>query len=89
MIDFLSEIAGARNAPLACTVRATRVVDSAMPFVWMFDACYAGEAGSLEEELINRAPHGCQLLKEGNSTPCCIVEDATQSMECSTSIEPF
>ena len=66
------------NIPLACVMSVVDFAECIAPFVIMVDFCCTEDAGSLEEELIERSSHSNPLFKEGNNTVCCMLEEATR-----------
>ena len=86
--DYLGRCIGARMIPLSYVVRADADVPALAPPL-LVDHPHSEEAGSVEQELINRALHTHPLFRDDNATVYYRIEEATRSTQYAASIKPF
>jgi hypothetical protein len=88
MLDYLHRIIGGRMIPLAYVVRELVILPAAAPASEQHQP-YSTEHGSIEAELIARAPHDHALYRDDNAEFYYKLEEATRGTAYADSIKPF
>jgi hypothetical protein len=88
MLDYLHRVIGARMIPLAYVVRELVIPPAAAPALEQHQP-YSTEHGSIEAELIARAPHDHALYRDDNAEFYYKLEEATRGTAYADSIKPF
>jgi hypothetical protein len=87
MLDYLHRIIGVRMIPLAYVVRELVIPPAAAPALEQHQP-YSTEHGSIEAELIARAPHDHALYRDDNAEFYYKLEEATRGTAYADSIKP-
>lgn len=86
--DYLYRCIGSRNIPLAYVTRQEATPSATLPTLAP-NMPHSEEAGSIEQELINRASHSHSLFRDDNAAVYYRLEEATRSTQYAASIKPF
>jgi hypothetical protein len=88
MLDYLHQIIGVRMIPLAYVVRELVIPPAAATALEQHQP-YSMEHGSIEAELIARAPHDHALYRDDNAEFYYKLKEATRGTAYADSIKPF
>ena len=86
--DFLARVIGVRTIPLSYVIRQVVEVNNPPP-VRATDQPHSTRHGSVEGELIARAPHNHALFRDDNASVYHYLEEATRTTFYAASIKPF
>ena len=87
-LNFLNRVIGARMIPLAYEIQIDPQVPGNAPPV-AANQPHSTEHGSVDGELVARAPHTHALFRDDNSVVYYHLEEATRGTSYAASIKPF